>query len=111
MLRFAGIYGPGRLLRQKAVAAGEPIVAGADRWLNLIHVEDGARAVLAAEDYGLPGRVFNVCDGRPVLRRDFYTALAKVLRAPPPHFKLLPPTLRRRPTKQANRPRQATPVC
>lgn len=103
ILRFAGIYGPGRLLRQKAVAAGEPIVAGADRWLNLIHVEDGAQAVLAAEELGQPGRVFNVCDGRPVLRCDFYTELARVLRAPPPRFQPPPADGPAPPHEQANR--------
>jgi nucleoside-diphosphate-sugar epimerase len=86
ILRFSGIYGPGRLLRQKAIMAGEPIVAGADRWLNLIHVEDGARAVLAAEEFAEPGRTFNVCDNRPVLRREFYSELARVLGAPAPNF-------------------------
>jgi nucleoside-diphosphate-sugar epimerase len=91
ILRFAGIYGPGRLLRQKAIEAGEPIVANENRWLNLIHVDDGARAVLAAEHYGPSGRVYNVSDCRPVPRRLFYTALAKKLGAPSPRF--LPPAL------------------
>src|SRR5437016_4098403 len=39
VLRFAGIYGPGRLLRQKTIQAGEAIVGDANKWLNLIHVE------------------------------------------------------------------------
>lgn len=91
ILRFAGIYGPGRLLRQKTVAAGEPIVGDPDKWLNLIHVEDGARAVLAAEERGIPGRVYNISDGQPVRRREFFTALARKLNAPPPKF-VAPPT-------------------
>ncbi|MBL8794118.1 MAG: SDR family oxidoreductase [Planctomycetia bacterium] len=86
ILRFAGIYGPGRLLRRQAIAAGEPIVGDADKWLNLIHVEDGAAAVLAAEQRGQPGQVYNVCDDAPVRRRDFYTALARLLHAPEPRF-------------------------
>ncbi len=49
VLRFAGIYGPGRILRQKAIEKGEPLLGNADKWLNLIHVDDGAQAVLAAE--------------------------------------------------------------
>jgi nucleoside-diphosphate-sugar epimerase len=85
-LRFAGIYGPGRLLRRQAVESGGPVVGDADKWLNLIHVEDGAAAVLAAEERGRPGEVYNVSDGRPVRRRDFYTRLAEVLGAPPPRF-------------------------
>ncbi len=70
VLRFAGIYGPGRLLRQKALAAGEPLLADPDRWLNLIHVDDGARAALAAEQHARPGRIYNVCDDHPVQRHD-----------------------------------------
>ncbi len=42
ILRFSGIYGPGRLLRRATIEKGEPIVGDADKWLNLIHVEDGA---------------------------------------------------------------------
>jgi nucleoside-diphosphate-sugar epimerase len=90
VLRCAGIYGPGRLLRQKTIEAGEPIVGAADKWLNLIHVADGARAVLAAEALAPPGFLCNVCDGRPVTRRDFFTELARLLTAPPPRF-MAPP--------------------
>jgi nucleoside-diphosphate-sugar epimerase len=86
MLRFAGIYGPGRLLRVGALKAGEPLVGDPDRWLNLIHVEDGAGAVLAAAERGRPGAVYNVSDDRPILRGDFYGLLARLLDAPPPHF-------------------------
>ena len=86
ILRFAGIYGPGRLLRRTTIEKGEPIVGDADKWLNLIHVEDGARAVLAAESKGVSGRVYNVCDDHPVRRRYFYAAVAGTLSAPVPTF-------------------------
>jgi len=86
ILRLAGIYGPGRLIRSQALLAGEPIAADPDQWLNLIHVDDGALAVLAAEAHGGAGQVYNVSDGEPVPRRDFYQMLAQLLGAPPPHF-------------------------
>ena len=86
VLRFAGIYGPGRLLLEQAIRAGELIVGDADRWLNLIHVEDGAAAVVAADERGTPGATYNVSDGHPVSRRDFYERLAKHLAARPPRF-------------------------
>jgi nucleoside-diphosphate-sugar epimerase len=86
ILRFAGIYGPGRLLRRNAIEKGEPIVGDADKWLNQIHVDDGARAALAAEERGDPGRVYNVCDDHPVRRRHFYTAMSRLLHAPEPAF-------------------------
>ena len=86
ILRFAGIYGPGRLLRRQTIERGEPIVGDSDKWLNLIHVEDGAHAVLAAEQNGEPGRVYNVCDDHPVRRRWYYTTMARMLGAPAPRF-------------------------
>jgi nucleoside-diphosphate-sugar epimerase len=86
ILRFAGIYGPGRLMRGQAIKAGEPIVGDAEKWLNLIHVEDGAAVVVAADERAAPRSMYNVSDGAPVSRRVFYTKLAEVLRAPQPRF-------------------------
>jgi nucleoside-diphosphate-sugar epimerase len=86
VLRFAGIYGPGRVIRRAAVERGEPIPADPDGWLNLIHVEDGAAAVVAAAERGQPGRTYNVADDRPATRREFYSELATLLGAPEPHF-------------------------
>jgi nucleoside-diphosphate-sugar epimerase len=86
VLRCAGIYGPGRLLRSENPLAGEPVRGDPDKWLNLIHVEDLAAAVLAAEARGQPGAVYNICDDRPVHRGEFYARLAELVGAPPPHF-------------------------
>jgi nucleoside-diphosphate-sugar epimerase len=86
VLRFAGIYGPDRLLRLKAVRAGDPIGGEPDRWLNLIHVFDGVEAVLRAAAKGRAGRVYNVADGYPGTRRLFYTELARLVGAPEPRF-------------------------
>jgi nucleoside-diphosphate-sugar epimerase len=103
ILRFAGIYGPGRLLRRRAIEKGEPIQADPERWINLIHVEDGAAAILAAEQFAQLGDTINVCDGQPVRRRDFFTKLAHLLGAPEPCFLVpdlgLPPP----PHEKANR--------
>jgi nucleoside-diphosphate-sugar epimerase len=103
ILRFSGIYGPGRLLRRTTIEAGAPLVADADKWLNLIHVDDGAAAVLAAEAYAQPGAVYNICDDQPVRRRDFYTEMARLLGAPPPHFTPPPPDRPAPPHETANR--------
>lgn len=90
ILRFAGIYGPGRLLRLQQIRAGAPLIGDADKWLNLIHVEDGARALLAAETRASLGAVYNITDDAPVRRRDFYTCLAGLLHAPPAQFQPYP---------------------
>ena len=86
ILRFAGIYGPNRVIGRWAIEAGEPLTGDPDRWLNLIHVADGARAVLAAEEWGILGWTYNVADDCPVRRRDYYTKLAELVRARPPQF-------------------------
>ena len=86
ILRFAGIYGPGRFIKRTAIENGEPLATDADKRINLIHVEDGARAVLAAAERARPGATYNVADGHPVTRREFYSELAELLGAPSPQF-------------------------
>ncbi len=78
-------------MRGQAIKNGEPIIGDADKWLNLIHVEDGAAIVAAAGERAAPGSLYNVSDGVPVRRRDFYTTLAERLNAPRPHFVPLEP--------------------
>ncbi|CAN5191557.1 SDR family oxidoreductase [soil metagenome] len=90
ILRFAGIYGPGRLLREQAIRAGQPIAAAPDRWVNLIHVDDGVLAIEATESRGQPGRIYNIADDEPVKRVDFFTQLAMQLGAPAPRFEPVP---------------------
>jgi nucleoside-diphosphate-sugar epimerase len=91
VLRFAGIYGPGRLIRARDLQAGRLLAIDPDKWLNLIHVEDGATAVIAAAERAAAGATYNVSDGSPVRRRDFYAKLAALLGAPPPRF-VAPPS-------------------
>jgi len=87
LLRFAGLYGLDRLLRrQTQLRSGEPIAGDPERWLNLIHVEDGADAVLAAESRGVPGETYNIVDDQPTTRRTYYTFLAELTGAPAPRF-------------------------
>ena len=103
ILRFSGIYGPGRFLRRDKIEAGQPIVGDAEKWLNLIHVDDGAQAVVAALERGQPGRTYNVCDDEPVRRRQFYEEMAKVLAAPPPRFQPLAAGMPSPPHEKGNR--------
>ncbi len=86
ILRFAGIYGPGRLLRRAQMLKSEAYLGDPEKWLNLIHVEDGVRAVLAAERAAAQGGTFNIADDSPVSRRDFYTELAGRIGAPSARF-------------------------
>lgn len=86
VLRFAGLYGPGRWLSEAAIRGGDILPGDGERWLNLIHGDDGADAVLAAEARGEPDRTYIVSDGSPIRRREYYSALAEALAAPAPRF-------------------------
>jgi nucleoside-diphosphate-sugar epimerase len=87
VLRFGGIYGPDRLMRrQSQLHSGEPLSGVPDRWLNLIHADDGVSAVLAAESRSPPGGTYNIVDDEPVMRREYYAMLAELVGAPAPRF-------------------------
>ncbi len=86
ILRLAGIYGPGRIPRVKQLRAGQAIAAPSEGYLNLIHVDDAARVVLAAEARASGGTIYCVSDGQPVLRREYYEQLACLTGSPPPTF-------------------------
>lgn len=92
ILRLAGIYGPGRVPYLDKLRAGEPIAAPSEGWLNLIHVDDAARIVVAVDRW-LSEReasdgphVFCVSDGSPVVRGEYYAEAARLIGAPLPRF-------------------------
>ena len=85
-LRFAGLYGPGRLPRVADLKAGLPIAADPDSWLNLIHVDDAAAVVCKVADAASPRGLYVVADGHPVRRRDWYGTLAKLTGSPEPRW-------------------------
>lgn len=73
--RLAGIYGPGRSVILKKFLSGEAVVEdGGSRFLNQIHRDDAARAVLLLVTSRVTG-VFNVCDSTPLTQLDCYGAL------------------------------------
>ena len=87
VLRLAGIYGPQRLLRRtELLHGGVPLEGRADAWLNLIHVDDAVRAVIACEERGRPNETYLVCDNRPARRSEYFAMLASLIGAPEPRF-------------------------
>jgi nucleoside-diphosphate-sugar epimerase len=87
ILRLSGIYGPGRLLSKVAtLRSGEPLAGNPAAWLNLIHVEDAADAVVVCAAREIPSPLFRISDNEPVPRRAYYSALAELVGAPPPRF-------------------------
>jgi len=85
-LRFAGLYGPGRLPRVADLKGGLPIAADPDSWLNLIHIDDAAAVVCTVADAASPRGLYVVADGHPVRRRDWYGTLAKLTDSPEPRW-------------------------
>jgi nucleoside-diphosphate-sugar epimerase len=89
IFRLAGLYGPGRIPYLDKLRAGEPIPVPSSGWLNLIHVDDAADAVVAADlvtPFGEGPRVYCVSDGAPVPRAEYYSEVARQIGAPPPQF-------------------------
>jgi nucleoside-diphosphate-sugar epimerase len=86
ILRAAGIYGPGRGYWFKQFVAGlARLEAGGTRFLNMVHRDDVAGAIVAALAHGKPGAVYNVSDDEPVTQRAFFEWMASRLgRAIPP---------------------------
>jgi nucleoside-diphosphate-sugar epimerase len=92
VLRLAGIYGPGRIPFLDQLRAGEPIPAVSTGYLNLIHVDDAAAAVVEAaarvaeDQLNRKRKVYCVSDGHPVQRGEYYREVARLIGAPPPTF-------------------------
>ena len=86
--RLAGIYGPGRAALLKKFLSGEANVdLESDRFVNQIHRDDAAAALLFLLNHHLTGRqIYNVVDDQPVLQSECYRWLAEKLNRP------LPPT-------------------
>ena len=87
VLRMAGLYGEERVPRSADVTAGRPIAGSPDAYLNLIHVEDAARAVEAAAACDpITDRTYVVSDGHPPTRGEYAGLLATRLGVAPPRF-------------------------
>jgi nucleoside-diphosphate-sugar epimerase len=89
ILRLAGLYGPGRVPFLAQLRNGEPIAAVSTGHLNLIHVDDAAEIVMAAEatgDFTDGPHIYCVSDGQPVVRGDYFQEIARQINAPPVQF-------------------------
>ena len=87
VLRMAGLYGHGRIPREKDIVLGRSIAGSPEAYLNLIHVDDAARAVVVAAD--LPqsrGRTYVLSDSHPATRGEYVGVVAAELGFPPPPF-------------------------
>ncbi len=84
--RLAGIYGPGRSFVLKNFLEGSAVIEGNDgdgRWLNQIHRDDAARALVHLALTRLTG-TFNVTDDTPLTQRECFAELAARFHKPMP---------------------------
>lgn len=82
--RLAGIYGPGRSVLLRKFFSGEAVLeAGGQRYLNQIHRDDIARALVHLLESKLDG-LFNVSDDQPLTQRAVYEWLAARFQRPLP---------------------------
>lgn len=87
VVRFAGIYGPGRLRLLRWVETGRPVQAQPPAWTNRVHIVDCVRflAFLLARDVqNLPVEgMYVVADDMPVPQHEVLDWLAAELGLPP----------------------------
>jgi nucleoside-diphosphate-sugar epimerase len=88
VLRFGGLYGPGRHHLVDQLRRGERVIGGrVDHYINYLHRDDAASSVLAAIVGGLAGaRVYNVGDGCPVTKEALARWIAERLGQSAPVF-------------------------
>lgn len=89
VLRFGGLYGPGRHYLLDKLRRGETVIEGpGDFRINSLHRDDAVSAVFAAIDAprGNPGGIYNVTDGNPATKADIVRHLAEELGVPCPRF-------------------------
>ena len=83
--RLAGIYGPGRSVLLKKFLDGSAVLeAGGNRWINQIHRDDGAAALLQLAQNEAATGIYNVCDDTPTTQREIYGWIADFLNRPLP---------------------------
>lgn len=103
-IRFAGLYGPGRLQlieRLRKGAAGAPTQP--PHWANRIHIDDAAAAIAHLALLPEAQAVYIGCDDTPLPLHELYADLARLIGAPAPP---------RRPPPRASAARNsAMPAC
>jgi len=84
VLRVPGIYGPGRLPKER-ILRGVPVVRVEESpWSNRVHADDLAQACFLAARRGAAGGVYNVSDGQPSTMTDYFFQVADCLGLPRP---------------------------
>jgi nucleoside-diphosphate-sugar epimerase len=85
--RLSGLYGPGRSVLMRKFLSGKAILEGdGTRWINQIHRDDAARALVQlVEGRANPG-IYNVTDSTPATQLEVYSWLADHFHRPLPSY-------------------------
>ena len=88
VLRFGGLYGPGRHHMVDQLRRGDHVIGGrVDHYINYLHRDDAASSILAALVGGpAAARVYNVGDGHPVTKEALARWIAERLGQSVPIF-------------------------
>lgn len=84
ILRVPGIYGPGRLPRERLEKARPVLNESECGYTNRIHSDDLAAICIAAANKASNGEIFNVSDGNPSTMTDWFNQVADYLQLPRP---------------------------
>jgi len=88
VLRYGLFYGPETASTEQMIAMARrrmlPRIKGDRSLLPCIHIDDAARATVAALDAGRPGTIYDIVDDRPESFREIVAALASAAGAPRP---------------------------
>ncbi len=81
VLRFGGLYGPGRHYLLDQLKRGEKLIGGrVDHFINYLHREDAAQALLLAAESSRTGNFcYNITDGHPVTKAELAQWIATQL--------------------------------
>ncbi len=85
--RLSGIYGPGRSVILRKFLSGEAVIEeDGRRFLNQIHRDDAARAILhlATGSPSPRGEIYNLSDSTPLAQIDCYRGLGEIFSRPLP---------------------------
>jgi nucleoside-diphosphate-sugar epimerase len=83
--RLAGLYGPGRSVIMRKFLSGQAVIEGDGlRWINQIHRDDAARAVVHLLTKPAISGIYNVCDSQPARQSEVYMWLADYFQRPLP---------------------------
>lgn len=85
--RLSGLYGPSRSVLMRKFLAGQAVLEGdGTRWVNQVHRDDAARAIVhLLEQRRAPG-VYNVTDNTPATQLQVYSWLAEYFHRPLPSY-------------------------